>query len=96
MPLITWADRMPELDNDTLVNMMAALDLGCRHLSGNFDTAQNRTRISDAIVGAATSGKRTLAQFIDVAMHEVVAIMGPKPSAIQAMIGWLKRCIKRA
>jgi hypothetical protein len=37
------------------------------------------------------SGKRTLAQFIDVALHEVVMIMGPKPSAIQAMINWLKR-----
>ena len=87
---------MAELDNTTVTNMMTALDLGCKHLSGSFDTAQNRTRISDAIVGAATSGKRTLAQFIDVALHEVAAIMGPKPSAIQAMIGWLKRCIKRA
>ena len=87
---------MSEFDNNTLVNMMTAIDLGCRHLSGNFDTVQNRTRIGDSIVGAATSGKRTLAQFIDVALHEVAAIMGPKPSAIQAMIGWLKRCIKRA
>jgi hypothetical protein len=39
MPSITWAARMPELDNNTLVNMMAALDLGCKHLLGNFDTA---------------------------------------------------------
>jgi len=42
---------MSEFDNNTLVNMMTAIDLGCRHLSGNFDTVQNRTRIGDAIVG---------------------------------------------
>ncbi|MBR1144723.1 hypothetical protein [Bradyrhizobium sp. AUGA SZCCT0431] len=87
---------MLEFDDNTQANMMTALNLGCKHLSGNFDTAQNRTRIGDAIVDAARSGKRTLAQFIDVALHEVVAIRGPKPSPIQAVIGWLGRCIRRA
>ncbi|MBR1157093.1 hypothetical protein [Bradyrhizobium sp. JYMT SZCCT0428] len=87
---------MLEFDDKTLANMMTAFDLGCKHLSDNFDTAQNRARIGDAIVDAARSGKRTLAQFIDVALHEVVAIKGPKPSPIQAVIGWLGHCIKRA
>jgi hypothetical protein len=61
---------MSEFDNNTLVNMMTAIDLGCRHLSGNFDTVQ----IERALVMRSSA----------------------KPSAIQAMIGWLKRCIKRA
>ena len=87
---------MLEFDDKTRANMMTALDLGCKHLSGNFDTAENRTRIGDAVVDAARSGKRTLAQFIDVALHEVVAIRGPKPSPVQGVIGWLGRCIKRA
>ena len=87
---------MLEFDDNTLAKMMTALNLGCKHLSHNFDTAQNRTRISDAIVDAARSGKRTLAQFIDVALHEVVAIRGPKPSPVQAVIGWLGHRIKRA
>ena len=87
---------MLQLDDNTLANMMVALNLGYKHLSDNFDTAQNRTRISDAIVDAARSGKRTLAQFIDVALHEVVAIKGPKPSSVQAVIGWLGHCIRRA
>ena len=83
---------MAEFDNTTVTNMTTALDLGCKHLSGSFDTAQNRTRISDAIVGAAKSGKRTLAQFIDVSLNEAVAITGPKPSAIQKARGLLVRC----
>ena len=87
---------MLEFDDNTLAKMMTALNLGCKHLSHNFDTAQNRTRISDAIVDAARSGKRTLAQFIDVALHEAVAIRGPKPSPIQSVIGWLRHCIKQS
>ena len=65
---------MSEFNEHTLANMTTAVELGCKHLSGDFDTVQNRTRVSDAVVGAASSGKRTLAQFIDVALHEVVII----------------------
>ena len=83
---------MPEFDNTTVTKMTTAIDLGCKHLSGHFDTARNRTRISDAIVSAAMSGKRTLAQFIDVSLNEVLAITGPRPTVIQKARGWLARC----
>jgi hypothetical protein len=78
---------MLEFDNNTLANMMTALDLGCKHLSGDFYTVQNRTRVSDAVVSAASSGKRTLAQFIDVALHEVVTVKTSKQPAVQVLIG---------
>lgn len=59
---------MGEFDNTTVTNMTTALDLGCKHLSGSFDTGQNRTRISNAIVGAARRALR-------VSMLETEAII---------------------
>jgi hypothetical protein len=47
---------MLEFDNSTLANMTAALDDGCKMLSGASDTARNRKRIGDAIIAAARFG----------------------------------------
>lgn len=79
---------MLEFDNNTLANMTAALDHGCKLLPLNFDTAENRKRIGDAVVGGARSGKRTLLDLSEVARHEVKAIIGPKPSILRAVTDW--------
>lgn len=81
---------MLEFDNNTLANMTAALDHGCKLLPRNLHTAANRKRIGDAIVGAARSGRRTLHDLIEVARHEVEAIIGPKPSVIRTITDWFR------
>ena len=77
---------MLEFNNTTLANMTAALDHGCKSLHGGLDKADNRKRIGDAITDAARAGKHSLAQLIEVAEQEVVAIRGPKPTGI---LSWL-------
>lgn len=69
---------MLELDNSTLANMTAALDHGCKMLSGKHDTARNRKRIGNAIVAAAKSYKRSLSQLMEVAESEVSTIRAPR------------------
>ncbi len=66
---------MLEFDSPTLANMTAALDHGCKMLSGDFDTEQSRRRIGSAIVSAAKSHRRSLIQLIEVAESEVGEIM---------------------
>jgi len=67
---------MLEFDSSTLANMTAALDHGCKMLPVQFDTAENRKRLGNAIVAAARSYKRSLAQLTEVAEGEVAAILG--------------------
>ena len=67
---------MLEFDSATLANMTAALDHGCKMLSGDCDTAANRKRIGDAIIAAARSYNRSLLQLTKVAESEVSAILG--------------------
>ncbi|MBI5320797.1 hypothetical protein [Bradyrhizobium sp.] len=67
---------MLEFDSSTLANMTAALDHGCKMLSGDVDTAGNRKRIGDAIIAAARSYKRSLPQLNEVAESEAAAILG--------------------
>jgi hypothetical protein len=82
---------MLEFDNSTLANMTAALDHGCKMLSGNFDTSENRKRVGDAIVTAAKSQKRTLVQLSEVAEQEVAAILGQsRPSLVGSILKRLK------
>jgi hypothetical protein len=56
--------------------MTAALDDGCKMLSGASDTARNRKRIGDAIIAAARFYKRSLPQLTEVAQREAAAIVG--------------------
>jgi len=67
---------MLEFDSSTLANMTAALDDGCKMLSGASDTAKNRKRIGDAIIAAAKSYKRSLPQLTEIAKREAAAIVG--------------------
>ncbi|MFO1109292.1 MAG: hypothetical protein U1E61_08925 [Bradyrhizobium sp.] len=71
---------MLEFDSSTLANMTAALDHGCKILSGDLDTKENRKRIGDAIVNAAKSDKRSLIQLIEVAVSEAAGITGTPES----------------
>ena len=71
---------MLEFENSTLANMTAALDHGCKMLSGDFDTSDNRKRIGDAIIAAARSHKRSLPQLVEVAEDEATAILGQSRS----------------
>ena len=66
---------MLEFDNSTLANMTAALDHGCKMLSGDLGTASHRKRIADAIIAAARSYQRSLPQLIEVAEREVDGIL---------------------
>jgi hypothetical protein len=78
---------MLEFDSSTLANMTAALDHGCKMLSGDFDTSENRKRIGDAIVTAAKSQKRMLVQLSEVAEHEAAAILGQsRPSLVGSIL----------
>ncbi|MCP4615883.1 MAG: hypothetical protein GY844_05560 [Bradyrhizobium sp.] len=78
---------MLEFDNSTLANMTAALDHGCKLLSGEIDTSENRKRIGDAIIGAAKSQKRTLVHLIEAAEHEAGAILGrPRTSLVDSIL----------
>ena len=67
---------MLEFDNSTLANMTAALDHGCKMLSGDFGTTSDRKRVGDAIMTAARSSQRSLPQLIEVAEREAAAILG--------------------
>jgi hypothetical protein len=67
---------MLEFDSSTLANMTAALDHGCKMLPTQLDTAENRKRLGNAIVAAARSYKRSLAQLTELAEGEVAAILG--------------------
>ena len=82
---------MLEFDNSTLANMTAALDHGCKMLSGDFDTSENRKRVGDAIVTAAKSQKRSLVQLSEVAEQEAAAILGQsRPSLVGSILKRLK------
>jgi len=80
---------MLEFDSSTLANMTAALDHGCKMLPVQFDTAENRKRLGNAIVAAARSYKRSLPQLTEVAEGEVAAILGRSDSSFVGSI--LKR-----
>jgi len=66
---------MLEFENSTLANMTAALEHGCKMLSGDFDTSENRKRIADAIISAAKLRKSSLVQLTEVAQQEAAAIV---------------------
>ncbi len=83
---------MLEFDNTTLAKMTAALDWGCKCLSGALDTDENRKRIGAALVSAARSGKRSLEHFIEAAEHEANAIRDSGHSGRNA-VDWLRRSI---
>ena len=84
-------NTMLEFDNSTLANMTAALDHGCKMLSEDFDTSENRKRIGNAIVSAAKSQRRTLVQLSEVAEHEAAAILGQsRPSLVGSILKRLK------
>ena len=80
---------MLEFDSSTLANMTAALDHGCKMLPAQSDTAENRKRLGNAIVAAARSYKRSLAQLTEVAEGEVAAILGRSDASFVGSI--LKR-----
>jgi hypothetical protein len=67
---------MLEFDTSTLANMTAALEHGCKLLPVEFDSAENRRRLGDAIISAARSHKRSLPQLTEVVEVEVAAIRG--------------------
>jgi hypothetical protein len=77
---------MLEFDNSTLANMTAALDDGCKMLSGDSDTVRNRKRIGDAIIAAARSYKRSLPQLTEVAQREAAAILGHQEKSFFARL----------
>jgi hypothetical protein len=77
---------MLEFDSSTLANMTAALDYGCKMLSGASDTATNRKRIGDAIIAAARAHRRSLPQVTEVAEREAVTIMGHYENSLYARI----------
>ena len=78
---------MLEFENSTLANMTAALEHGCKMLSGDFDTSDNRKRIGDALINAAKLRKCSLVQLIEVAEHEAAAIVGPsRPSLVDTIL----------
>ena len=80
---------MLEFDSSTLANMTAALDHGCKMLPAQLDTAENRKRLGNAIIAAARSHKRSLAQLTEVAQGEVAAILGRSDASFAGSI--LKR-----
>jgi len=83
---------MLEFDNSTLANMPAALDDACKKLlGGDLDTSENRKRVGDALIAAASEGKRTLIQFTEVAQREVRLISGSRPSTSQSVLDWVRR-----
>ena len=67
---------MLEFDSSTLANMTAALDHGCKMLPAQFDSAENRKRLGNALVAAARAHKRSLPQLTEVAEGEVAALLG--------------------
>src|SRR5262249_31804545 len=78
---------MLEFENSTLANMTAALEHGCKMLSGAFDTTENRKRIADAIISAAKLRKYSLVQLTEVAEQEAAAIAGAsRPSLIDSIL----------
>jgi hypothetical protein len=67
---------MLEFDTSTLANMTAALEHGCKKLTAEFDTTENRKRLGDAIISAARSHRRSLPLLTEVVENEVAAILG--------------------
>ena len=86
---------MLEFDSSTLANMTAALDHGCKMLPPQFDTAENRKRLGNALIAAARSHKRSLPQLIEVAEGQVAAIHGgPDASFVGSILTRLKLKIR--
>ena len=83
---------MLEFDSSTLANMTAALDHGCKMLPPQFDTAENRKRLGNALIAAARSHKRSLPQLIEVAEGEVAAILG-RPAT--SLVGSIQKMLER-
>jgi hypothetical protein len=54
---------LTELDQMTIANMTAALEVVCDKLPADKDTHENRKRIAGAMIGYARSGRRTLGDF---------------------------------
>jgi hypothetical protein len=74
--------------------MTAALDHGCKMLPPQFDTAESRKRLGNAIIAAARSHKRSLPQLIEVAEGEVAAILGrPATSLAGSILNGFKRIV---
>jgi hypothetical protein len=85
---------MLEFDTSTLANMTAALEQGCKLLPVEFDTAENRKRLGDAIISAARSHKRSLSQLTEVVADEVAAIHGKSGRSFGgSLLQGLKRII---
>lgn len=82
---------MLEFESSTLANMTAALETGCKMLSGDFDTPENRKRIGDALIGAARLRKSSLLHLTEVAQEEAAAIIeGSRPSRAGSILKRLK------
>lgn len=82
---------MLEFENSTLANMTAALEHGCKMLTGDFDTPENRKRIGDALISAARLRKFSLIQLTEVAQEEAAAITGgSRPSVSGSLLKRLK------
>jgi len=85
---------MLEFDSSTLANMTAALDQGCKSLSGDLDTTENRKRLGAALVSAARSGRRSLVQLTEVVEQEAEAIRAAGQPGIHVAVDWLRRSIR--
>jgi hypothetical protein len=68
---------LTELDQMTIANMTAALEVVCDKLPADKDTHENRKRIAGAMIGYARSGRRTLGDFRSLGSKTLEEITRP-------------------
>jgi hypothetical protein len=65
------------LDQNTIANMTAALELVCRKIPAEKDSHDLRKRIADAMIACAGSGPRTFIDFQNAGLKALQEIMSP-------------------
>ncbi len=77
-----------DLDQNTMVNMTAALEYVCRKIPADKNNHDNRKRIADAMVASANAGKRSYADFRNVGFKALDQVIRP-PRFNRLWSGWL-------
>jgi hypothetical protein len=65
------------LDQNTIANMTAALELVCKKIPAEKDSHDLRKRIADAMIACANGGPRTFIDFQNAGMKALQEIMSP-------------------
>jgi hypothetical protein len=76
---------LTDFDQNTIANMTAALESVCKKIPPDRDTHELRKQIGDAMIVAATSGRRSFIELQNVGLQALNKVLSSSRS------GWLSR-----